>query len=355
MAGNEGIYELEEIFSSKEEFECKIISYDCKLDGHDNEILQEALTQGIITKERLRFFRLLYSIVLFNEGTKQVLENFKLNINTKIEIVGKTEEKEDYIVRQIKQLSGIIQSIQNILTTYSEINNDKTRKTSENSKHTIIVSPMPIDGMIQREDKFNLVQKFGEILLNTKYDASLLEDFTVTDAYIRTLNESANWVGNLINILIKNHHLILERNYVIGINNELTKKKSGKINNTKTQFFKIEDIIPDKDKRDLFTEIEIEFINCKRKYLVKKSDGSLKWEKKENYLIAFIYKLSDKQFFRDKRFEKNRNDYKLFFENRYDIEFKEQFQKTRAETIVNAFKKSNPTEFDDYFLKNDAK
>ena len=94
----------------------------------------------------------------------------------------------------------------------------------------------------------------------------------------------------------------------------------------------IEEIILS-DKIDKFDEIENSFISHKDNHIEKRQGNTLHWIKKKEALVAFILILFERNYYNKSLFDKHSVDYRKVFEKRYNINIRQEFEKSRRENI----------------------
>lgn len=84
----------------------------------------------------------------------------------------------------------------------------------------------------------------------------------------------------------------------------------------------------EKDMQSRFEDMEIKLIE-NNKYLIRGDDEQLTWKGYKKTLAIFIMWLYDNGFFFKRDFDKNRKKIKRYFEERYEIELKTNFEESR--------------------------
>lgn len=111
------------------------------------------------------------------------------------------------------------------------------------------------------------------------------------------------------------------------------KDKSNKKEKKSPPLDSIEDIILGVGNVNKFLQMEETFLNPKDPYLTKSEDDELHWKKHKRDLIALILLLREYKYFSLILFDTRRNDFKLFFEKRYNLNIGQQFEEKKAKNI----------------------
>ncbi|MFA6923105.1 MAG: hypothetical protein WC223_02525 [Bacteroidales bacterium] len=261
----DSLKELEQIFSSKNNYENMILSYSIKGYNNPNDELNIILKEReklSLTDEQIRKVKLSHTAKLLENQVKQLIKNIRQNISEKLNVLAENHLKVEYIDNKIKILNTLYVKAIIIIAEYPEFTEERANELKELSVFSLNIFIKENKSLLCEDLIKNLRNAAPKILNNidTNKDNFLntINKISNEEILVMYLITSTQYISDLCETIIKDNRFIIEKEY------EIIKNKFG--------LFEIKNKFTSNNKNYILLNCELTNIQLAKLYRELKND-----------------------------------------------------------------------------------